>query len=131
MKEPSPSGPAGTAPSPAMHRRSIGRWCFGASVFCPIVLAMIATVCLVVPRCNFPLNDDWVYAKTIQRLLEEHRYVRHPFSHALAIGQTLWGALFAAVFGFNFVVLRASTLVLALVALWATARCALECGFSG
>ncbi|MCP4641037.1 MAG: glycosyltransferase family 39 protein [bacterium] len=106
------------------------RWGFGESLAAPVALLVLATALIVPPTGDFPLNDDWVYAKTVKWSLEQGQYVGHPFSQATFLAQALWGALWTAAFGFSFVTLRISTLVLAGVALWATARTARECGAS-
>ena len=38
----------------------------------------IATVLLVWPVGNFPLNDDWAFAKTVKHLLETGTYSPSP-----------------------------------------------------
>lgn len=93
----------------------------------PIALGLLAVVAIVPPAGDFPLNDDWVYARMVRELVENHTFFVHPFSFALAITSTVWGALFASVFGASHTVLRCSTLLLAGVAVWATARGAREC----
>ena len=100
------------------------------SLLIPVLALHALTLLLVLPRGNFPLNDDWIYAKMVQTVLTEHHYVQHPFSQPVAVGQILWGALFCAVFGFNYVTLRCSTLVLGILGAWATAKCVTECGAS-
>ena len=102
----------------------------GRSLLIPVLALHLLTLLLVPPRGNFPLNDDWIYAKMVQTVLTEHHYVQHPFSQPVAVAQILWGALFCAVFGFNYVTLRCSTLVLGVIGAWATAKCVTECGGS-
>lgn len=86
------------------------------------------TLLLVSPQGDFPLNDDWIYAKSVLTLLSEHRYARHPFGQPTAVSHVLWGTLFAQVFGFSFTTLRLATLALALVGSWGAARCGRVCG---
>ncbi len=100
------------------------------SLAAPLLGLLLLTVCLVSPRGDFPLNDDWVYAKEAQHLLSEGRYAGHPFAAANAAAQTFWGAAFCAPFGFSFTALRLSTLTAAFLAAWATARCIREMGAS-
>lgn len=100
------------------------------SLLAPLMGLLVLCVCVVSPRGDFPLNDDWVYGKCVQGLLEHHRYTGHPFTAASVVAQALWGAAFAQAFGFSFTVLRISTLVLALTTTWATACCARELGLS-
>jgi hypothetical protein len=100
------------------------------SLFLPLLLLWLLTLLLVSPKGEFPLNDDWIYGQTVQTLLDDHTYVRHPFGKPTAVAQVLWGALFAAPFGFSFIALRLSTLVLSLLGSWFTAKCARACGLS-
>ena len=90
---------------------------------CP-PLELLLTVLLVPPAGDFPLNDDWIYAQAVQGILEDGHFSGHPYSTALLGVQAYWGALFCAVFGFCFVVLRCSTLLLWLAVGWWWARCA-------
>ena len=100
------------------------------SLFIPLLLLALLTVLLVSPAGDFPLNDDWIYAQAVQGILEDGHFSGHPYSTALLVVQAYWGALFCSVFGFSFVVLRCSTLVLWLAGAWAAARCGKECGLS-
>ena len=93
-----------------------------------LALVVLLTSLLVSPTGNFPLNDDWVYAKSVQDILETGRYSGHPYSDALFVLQAYWGALFCAVFGFSFTVLRISTLVTLLIAAWGASLSAKAAG---
>jgi hypothetical protein len=74
---------------------------------------------LVGPRANVPVIDDWVYAWSVEHLLDTGRLQVLDISAFYPIAQILWGALFARVAGFSFVVLRGSTVVLAVLGCWA------------
>lgn len=82
----------------------------------PLVLiaVFIAAVLLVDPRGNFPLDDDWGVGFTTFTLLQTGRVQLSPFASATAYLQFFWGALWAAMFGETFTVLRLSTLALSL-----------------
>jgi hypothetical protein len=90
----------------------------------------LLTLTLVPPRGDFPLNDDWMYAKVVQHLVDTGRYEASPYADPTFILQAYWGAAFVKMLGFSFETLRASTLVLALVALWAGHWAAREAGLS-
>ena len=60
---------------------------------------------------DFPLNDDWAYARNVQYLSERGEIYFDPWPAQTLIAQTVWGALFTKLFGFSFTVLRVSTLV--------------------
>jgi Dolichyl-phosphate-mannose-protein mannosyltransferase len=68
-------------------------------------------VFLVNPIGDFPLNDDWAYAKTVQSLLRGNVQLTD-WAPASQVAQISWGALFCLPFGFSFTALRLSTLVL-------------------
>lgn len=72
-------------------------------------LLWLSAIVLVNPMGNFPLNDDWSYYITVQRLLETGSFLP-VWSSSTLITQTYWGALFCKIFGFSFEVLRYTTL---------------------
>jgi hypothetical protein len=85
----------------------------------------VASVFVVPTLANVSITDDWVYYRSVEMLLTEHRLRVHDMSAAALVFQMFWGAAFAALFGLNFGVLRISTLVLAAVsglALYALCR---------
>ncbi len=90
----------------------------------------VLMLALVPPRANFPLNDDWIYAKIVQHLVETGEYQSNPYADPTFILQAYWGAAFVKVFGFSFDTLRLSTLVLGLAGVWAACWCAIEAGLS-
>lgn len=94
----------------------------------PFGAAMLAMTALVTPAAEFPLNDDWVYTEMVRELLAHHHFYAHPYRGSLAVTLTAWGGLVSWLFGWSYTVLRCSTLVLALVGVWATAKGALEQG---
>jgi len=88
-----------------------------------VALALLAAIWILIiviihPIGNFPLNDDWVYGKTV-KLLVEHGQLKFGDSFATYLGQVLWGWLFCLPAGFSFSALRLSSLVLALLGSWA------------
>ena len=85
-----------------------------------IVLAWVVMELLINPRGNFPLNDDWWYARTVRILLTEHHLKLAYFPAMSLLAHVLWGALFSSVFGFSFHVLRLSTLVMGLAGIFVT-----------
>jgi Dolichyl-phosphate-mannose-protein mannosyltransferase len=76
-----------------------------------LTFAWLLIVFLVNPVGDFPLNDDWAYAKTVQSLLRGNLQLTD-WAPASQIAQIAWGALFCLPFGFSFTALRISTLVL-------------------
>jgi Dolichyl-phosphate-mannose-protein mannosyltransferase len=77
------------------------------------VLVAYAGSALVIPTlANLAITDDWVYYRSVETLLVQHRLEVPEMSSAALVFQTLWGALFASVFGLSFGALRVSTLVM-------------------
>jgi hypothetical protein len=74
---------------------------------------------LVAPGADVPVIDDWVYAWSVQHLLETGRLQVLEFSAIYPVAQIAWGALFTRIAGFSFVTLRLSTVVLSVVGCWA------------
>ena len=90
----------------------------------------LVLIAVVPPRADFPLNDDWIYAKVVHHLVETGQYESNPYGDPTFILQAYWGAAFVKLFGFSFDTLRISTLVLGLVAVWSACWCAVEAGLS-
>ncbi|MDP9192705.1 MAG: glycosyltransferase family 39 protein [Acidobacteriota bacterium] len=82
-----------------------------------LVAAFAAAVLVVDPRGNFPLDDDWGVGFTTFTLLQTGTVQLTPFASATAYLQFFWGALWAAMFGETFTVLRFSTLSLSLASI--------------
>ena len=107
--------------------RKLGRRRGIASLAALIGLGL-AVVLVVDPRGRFPLNDDWCYAEAVRNLLTLGEIRLVDWGSPTLLTQVLWGAGFAAIWGFSFDVLRASTLVLGLVALLSLRGIARELG---
>jgi hypothetical protein len=72
------------------------------------------------PTGEFPLDDDWSYARAVESLVRDGRFELTGFTAMPLVAQIAWGALFCVPFGFSFTALRVSTWMLGLVGLWAT-----------
>lgn len=79
-----------------------------------LTVVWIAAVCLVHPRGEFPLIDDWVYRWSVDEFLNG-RFVLHSWTSATMAGHIVWGGLFASLFGPGFEVLRISGLTAGLL----------------
>lgn len=84
-----------------------------------VVGVFAASWLLVRPRVNVPVIDDWVYAWSVEHLLDTGHLKVLEISAFYPITQILWGTLFAYLAGFSFIALRASTVMLAVFACWA------------
>jgi len=82
-----------------------------------VLLSILWVLCVILvnPAGEFPLNDDWSYTRVVQTLFEEGRFQLTGWVSMPLVGQAFWGALFCLPFGFSFIALRLSTLVLGLI----------------
>ncbi len=73
-----------------------------------LVIAALALVlsALVDPRGEFPVNDDWAYAHSVQWLLAEHRIRLSDWIAMNLLPQTLIGGAAAQIAGFSFSLMR-------------------------
>jgi 4-amino-4-deoxy-L-arabinose transferase-like glycosyltransferase len=86
-----------------------------------LAVAWITMAVLVNPSGEFPLNDDWVYARAVQSIFEKGGFnLSQGPSTPNVFSQAYWGALFCLPYGFSFTALRLSTIILGLVGVLAT-----------
>jgi hypothetical protein len=109
--------------------KRLGHYVIYQSIALPLIAMLVMITLLITPVGEFPLNDDWIYTKTVQHLLQTGEYQAHPYLNATLVVQTYWGALFCKLFGFSFTTLRISTLVLSGLNAWGIARCGLVLRF--
>jgi hypothetical protein len=81
-----------------------------------LVVVQLVVVAVVAPRGEFPLNDDWAYAHSVQWLLAEHRVRLSDWIAMNLLPQTLAGGLATAALGFSFETLRHITQCVAVLA---------------
>src|SRR5687767_8547700 len=77
-----------------------------------ITAIYVLSILIVDPRGEFPLNDDWSYARSAFGWGQEGRMQVDEWCAMSLIGQALYGGLLTRLFGQSFLVLRLSTLVL-------------------
>ncbi|MFA6923150.1 MAG: hypothetical protein WC223_02755 [Bacteroidales bacterium] len=82
-----------------------------------ILFFWIISIFFANPTGEFPLNDDWCYSKSLLNLVENGKFINYSSNSVTFITQFLWGYLFCIPFGFSFVALRISTVVMALTGL--------------
>ncbi len=70
---------------------------------------------IVNPIGDFPLIDDWQYARPVAYLINTGRYFSPDSYSPILIAQVYWGALFCLPGGFSHTTLRISVLVLGLL----------------
>jgi hypothetical protein len=82
------------------------------------VLACWSAAALVLwPFHSVPFVDDWVYAWSVENLMNGRGLEVLDFSANIVYAPALWGSLFSLPFGFSFAALRASTWVLSCIAI--------------
>ena len=67
-----------------------------------LVLLMAGLVILVPPVGEFPVDDDWGYARIVQSLVRRGELEVTPWTSAFGVAQAYWGELFVRLFGFSF-----------------------------
>ncbi len=95
---------------------------FSRSTAIDLLLVMVVwllAVAVVRPVGEFPLNDDWSWGLTAKDLAEGKGYHPTGWTEMTLFTHAVWGALFCLPQGFSFTALRFSTLVLALVGVFA------------
>ena len=75
-----------------------------------LTLIWILAAIVVNPVGEFPLNDDWAYARNVYYLAVKGIFTSDNWTAMTLIAQTFWGTLFCKIFGFSFTVLRMSVL---------------------
>ena len=96
----------------------------------PVFVMFGLAIAAVNPLGDFPLNDDWIYGKTVENYHRTGVLERHPYGMPLAMTQVIWGSILTGIFGFSYTVLRGSTLVLGLLGAFFTGMCARACNCS-
>jgi hypothetical protein len=103
---------------PTQWPRSLGRSAVARDL-AAILLAWLLLTVLVWPAGNFPLDDDWTYANSVQILVQQGR-LDLVFAAVPLVAQVAWGALFSLPLGFSFTALRVAGWVLGAIGLVAT-----------
>ncbi|MBV9952080.1 MAG: glycosyltransferase family 39 protein [Acidimicrobiia bacterium] len=79
-----------------------------------LVLAAFVAAAFVIPTlAPVSVNDDFLYARSVQILVHDHHVRVLPAAAMTLVFQIGWGGLFAAVFGDSLGVLRAATVTFA------------------
>jgi hypothetical protein len=94
----------------------------GAQSLGLIALGFAALFLLVRPWGEFPLNDDWQYARVVNHLAQTWSYrVDVPIAPALVV-QAYLAAFAVSLFGFSHLLLRTLTIAAAVLLVWAVER---------
>lgn len=81
-----------------------------------LLLLYLLAESLVWPAGNFPLNDDWAFARSAQILAGTGKFEIGSWPAMTLWTHVIYGSLFVYLFGFSFNVLRISTLLSSLAA---------------
>ncbi|MCA6361612.1 MAG: glycosyltransferase family 39 protein [Bacteroidetes bacterium] len=81
-----------------------------------LLLLWLLALLLVSPFGEYPVNDDWSYAKNVYNLTQQNKFVVDTWPAMNLVSQTLYASGVVSVFGFSFVTLRMSVLVLVVIA---------------
>ncbi len=81
-------------------------------------LTVLAIAVVVSPWGNYPINDDWQYARIAKRLAETGRFVVDVDVAPSLVAQIWLSAPFVKLFGFSHTLLRVMTIAVAIVLLW-------------
>lgn len=82
------------------------------TAFFIITTIYLLLILIVSPVGEFPINDDWAYARSVKNFLETGNIKISDGVIANLLFQVLWGILFSKLLGFSFTTLRISTIVL-------------------
>ena len=80
-----------------------------------LLLLWIFAFFYIFPIGEFPINDDWAYAKNIYNFVVNGKFIVDEWPAMNLISQTIYGSFFVAIFGFSFTILRISMLILAII----------------
>ncbi len=91
---------------------------------------LVALFCIVLidPRAEIGLNDDWSYIFTAKRLAETGHVLYNGWATAMLGVQLYLGAFFIRLFGFSFLTVRASGMVLFIASTVLTQAILTRCG---
>ncbi|WP_452226612.1 glycosyltransferase family 39 protein [Lacinutrix cladophorae] len=77
-----------------------------------LLLLWLIIILVINPIGDFPLNDDWCYAKSVKTLYEDGYLKLYNWGEMTLVSHVYWGYFFTKIFGFSFTILRFSTLVM-------------------
>ncbi len=90
-------------------------------VFASVGVVLFATLVLVAnPSGDFPLNDDWNYARSVDQLMSHGQLMITCWTLAASVTQIVAGAIWCSLTGFSFDSLRCLSLVTATLSILLT-----------
>jgi 4-amino-4-deoxy-L-arabinose transferase-like glycosyltransferase len=103
--------PAGDQQSPSQPWRprvSVVDWCNILACIALFVVALAATA----PTYEMGFQDDWSYSHIAREFALNGRVTYNGWTAVMLLPQIVWSALFIKLFGFSFLIMRLSTMVL-------------------
>lgn len=97
--------------------QTAGRAYSGSLYQAGAVLVFVAALVVVRANAEVGLNDDWSFVRTVYDLAASGHLQYNGWSAPLIGFQAYWAALFVKLFGFSFLVVRASSWVLTILTL--------------
>jgi hypothetical protein len=79
-------------------------------LFGAIAMVWLASLFIINPLGNFPLNDDWSFGLAVEHLMKYHEFRPTEWTAMSLLTNVLWGGLFCLPAGFSFTALRLSSL---------------------
>ena len=76
-----------------------------------IIFVWLVITAIINPSGNFPLGDDWAYAKPVKTYLETGIIKLTDWASMTLIMQIFFGIIATKIFGFSFTVLRLLTII--------------------
>jgi hypothetical protein len=82
-----------------------------------LILAGYLLALIIMPiQHDFAVMDDWTYVHSAEQVASGHGFRPSEYAQSTMVAQSYWGALFATLFGANFTVFTAATMIMSLAA---------------
>src|SRR5205814_6100407 len=70
-----------------------GPWTLDFTCLCIIVAGGLGLLLLIPPQHEYPIIDDWIYARSVQHQMATGAFQMPGQSQASLVGLTLWGTI--------------------------------------
>ncbi len=86
----------------------------------PVLVAggWLLSLLAIRPFGEYPVNDDWAYTHSVEVLFYQHKFFINQWPGMTLFSHILWGWAFCKLFGFSFLTLRISVIVLGVVGIF-------------
>ena len=100
--------------------RLIGNRGRDLAILLSIPIVWIIAEWIIDPRGDFPLNDDWAFGISVQRMLAGDGFQPGPLPQMSLFSHVVWGALVCLPFECSFQILRTSTILTGVISTYGT-----------